>query len=219
MRYYWIVIIIIIPLIVVTGIYHYSIFNFLSSTNPFPERLLLIILIVVTGIVGISSLFTYFLERKNIPVLEFNNFTRTKDNDTVFYYIRVKNKSGEGMAEKCEGWILIEEGRSQTIWANLSISCNIPFGLPMDLRLFGIKYEEINISPISKKVNSRQLLIPTLLPEHLRNSNPVVYDSRPLDDYIEKEITIQIGAIKGHTPKPLTIKISEIIEKAKVEKT
>ncbi len=64
MRYYWIVIIIIIPLIVVTGIYHSTIFDFLSSTNPFPERILLIILIVVTGIVGISSLFAYFLETK-----------------------------------------------------------------------------------------------------------------------------------------------------------
>ena len=94
------------------------------------------------------------MNEKKIPILEFNIFTKTKDDEIVFYYIR-KNISGEGMAEKCEGWITIEGG-TYTIWANESVSCNIPFDVPMDLRLFGIKKEEINISPISKKVNSRE---------------------------------------------------------------
>ena len=76
-------------------------------------------------------------ERKFL-VLEFNIFTKTKDDEIVFYYIRVKNISGEGMAEKCEGWIT-HWRRYYTIWANESVSCNIPFDVPMDLRLFGIK--------------------------------------------------------------------------------
>ena len=68
-------------------------------------------------------------------------------------------------------------------------------------------------------MNSRQLLIPTLLPEYLRKLTPVVYDSKkPYDDYIEKDIIISLGAIRGHTPKPLTIKISEIVDKAIIEK-
>ena len=189
---------------IVTEFYHTIIFDFLSSTNPFAERILLIILIVVTGIVGISSLFAYFLERKKIPILEFNIFTKTKDTEDSIYFVRVKNNSGEGMAEKCEGWITIEGSHSQTIWANQTVSCNIPVGLPMDLRLFRVKNEEINISPISKKVNSKQLLIPTLIPEHLRNFNVFVdVPKEPYQDYIEKEIIIRLGVIRGHTPKPL----------------
>ena len=52
---------------------------------------------------------------------------------------------------------------------NLSVSCNIPVGLPMDLRLFENKNNKINVSPNSIKVTSKQLLIPLLIPEHLRN--------------------------------------------------
>ena len=88
----------------------------------------------------------------------------------------------------------------------------------MDLRLFGVKNNEVNISPISKKVTSKQLLIPTLIPEHLRNSH--VFNNvpkEPYEDYIAKEITIRLGAIRGHTPKPLTKKISDIINDAIIE--
>jgi hypothetical protein len=74
--------------------------------------------------------------------------------------------------------------------------------------------------PISKKVNSKQLLIPTLIPEHLRNSNDFIdVPKEPYQDYIEKDIIIRLGAIIGHSPKPLTIKISEIVDKEIIEKT
>ena len=86
MHYDWILGIVIIPTAIVTGIYHTTIFDFLSSTNPFAEWILLIILIIVTGIVGISSLFAYFLERKKIPILKFNIFTKTKDTEDSIYF-------------------------------------------------------------------------------------------------------------------------------------
>src|SRR5688500_18863890 len=146
MRYYWIIIVIPLILIVIIGIYQSLIFNFLASTDSFPDRLLLVILNIITAIGSSFVLLIHFLERKKIPILEFNKtFTKTKDDEVVFYYVRVKNISGEGMAEKCEGWITIEGSLSQTqtVWANESVSCNIPFGVPMDLRLFGIKKEEI----------------------------------------------------------------------------
>jgi hypothetical protein len=216
MRYYWMIIVIPLILIVIIGIYQSFFLNFLASTDPFPDRLLLVILNIITAIGSSFVLVIHFLEQKKIPILEFKLFTTTEYSEIIFYYIRIENKAKEGMAEKCEGWITIDGRTSQTIWANESVSCNIPFDVPMDLRLFGIKNEEINISPISKKVNSRQLLIPTLLPEYLRKSTPVVYDPKPYD-YKEKEITISLGAIRGRTPKPLTVEISEIIDKAIIE--
>ena len=110
MRYYWIVIVIPLILIVIIGIYQSIILNFLASTDSFPDRLLLVILNIITAIGSSFVLLIHFLERKKIPILEFNIFTKTKDDEIVFYYIRVKNISGEGMAEKCEGWITIEGG-------------------------------------------------------------------------------------------------------------
>ena len=99
MRYYWILIIVIILPLIIIGFYHSTIFNFLASTNPFPERVILIVLIIVTAIVGIPSLLVHFLERKKIPILEFNIFTKTNDTKNTVYFVRVKNTSGEGMAE------------------------------------------------------------------------------------------------------------------------
>lgn len=49
-------------------------------------------------------------------MLEFNIFTKTNDTENSIYFVRVKNISGEGMAEKCEGWITIEGNHSQTVW-------------------------------------------------------------------------------------------------------
>ncbi|MGI9011138.1 MAG: hypothetical protein ACR2F1_08120 [Nitrososphaeraceae archaeon] len=48
--------------------------------------------------------------------MEFNIFTKTNDTENSIYFVRVKNISGEGMAEKCEGWITIEGNHSQTVW-------------------------------------------------------------------------------------------------------
>ena len=45
--------------------------------------------------------------------------------------------------------LLLKEIIRKQFGANLSVSCNIPVDLPLDLRLFGGKNNEINVSPIA----------------------------------------------------------------------
>ena len=89
-----------------------------------------------------------------------------------------------------------------------------------DLRLFKIVYIEKPISSINKTLIPKSIWIPTLKPEYLRDKElPYTESEKPYEGYKDKEITIYIDTDNAKYLKPLTVKISEIIEKAMVEKT
>ena len=112
----------------------------LKSTDPYAERILLIILIVVTAIVGIIPLIVYFLGSKKIPILQYDIITKTDSPDHPIYFLRVECNEGNGMAETCQGWLTLGNSHTHTVWADGSDICDIPTGLHMDLRLFAIKF-------------------------------------------------------------------------------
>ncbi len=164
---------------------------------------------------GGKMLLNYF-QKKKIPILEFEIFTKTDNQLNPIYFVRVKNTNGEGKAENCIGVIDIGSSHYRTVWASESINSDILHDTYEDLRLFRIENIE-KPSSISKVLIPKSIWIPTLKIENSRKSGlPYIESEKPFEEYRDKEIIIHIDADRGKSIL-LVKKISEIIDKAIVE--
>jgi hypothetical protein len=154
-----------------------------------------------------------YLQKKKIPILKFDIFTKTRDKLNPIYFVRVENSKGEGKAINCVGIIDIGISHSRTVWASESITSDILHDSYEDLRLFRIE----NIgksSSINKVLIPKSIWVPTLKPENSRNYGlPYTESEKPFEEYRDKEIIIHIDADRGKSIS-LIKKISEIIDEA-----
>ena len=215
MLYIWIAIILICIIIIPPFI-----LKVLNLNDVVVQQITPIGQLVVGILTVVIPLLRSFYKNKKKPVLEFGKFTKTDSKLEPIYFIRIQHSDGEGKAKNCNGKITIGNSHSQTVWADQSITFEILQELHGDLRLFKIVHIEKPISSINKTLIPKSIRIPTLKPEYLRNKElPYTESEKPYEDYKDKEITIYIDTDNAKYLKPLTVKISEIIEKAIVEKT
>ena len=165
-----------------------------------------------------GKLLLNYLENKKIPVLKFDIFTKTNDELNPIYFVRVRNVKGEGKAENCIGKIDMGNSHYQTVWANQSEKIEILHDSHEDLRLFKMEYEKTT-TPIQEKSIPKTICIPILKSKNSKKKGEIFDESpKSFEDYKNIEIKIKIDADRGK-PTSLTKKISEIIDKAIVEKS
>ena len=147
MRYYWIAIIIILIILI-----PHFILKLLNLTDIFVQQMTQIGQFIVGILTLVVPMLRSYFKTKKIPVLEFDGFTKTKDELNPIYFVRICHSDGEGKAKNCIGKIKIGNSNSysQTVWADQSITFEILQDLHGDLRLFRIENIEKPISSINK---------------------------------------------------------------------
>jgi hypothetical protein len=96
------------------------ILTWINSIKIDPEylklaNLLLIILILVTGGVGLIALFTYLAERRRIPMLIFDGVWSDNPPNGIEYYIKVEREKGEGRAQGVQGFVGVKKISDQKV--------------------------------------------------------------------------------------------------------
>jgi hypothetical protein len=142
-------------------------------------------------------------------VLAFGGFTKTDDwintaeeGEYISYFVIVNKTKGEGYAKRCEGFLTVKGtaiSNAPTVWAHASAR-HYDIGGRMDLRLFTVHSRTGRILFPSAHLNEG--FIPT---------------AKPYNDFMNKELQIEIHADKGRPPHPLIRRIEDIIEQSLVE--
>ena len=148
-------------------------------------------------------------EEERIPVLVFAEFTKTEvwknlaeEGEYISYFVIVKKIKGEGFAKHCEGFLTVEGtaiSNAPTVWAHADAR-HYDIAGRMDLRLFTVHSK------------TKEILFPSA---HLNEGFEVAIKS--YNDFVNKELKIEIHADKGRLPQPLIIRIQDIINRAKQE--
>jgi len=148
-------------------------------------------------------------EEERIPVLAFAGFTKTDDwinlaeeGEYISYFVIVKKTKGEGFAKDCEGFLTVEGtaiSNAPTVWAHADAR-HYDIGGRMDLRLFTVRNK------------AKEILFPSA---HLNEG--FVPTAKPYNDFINKELKIEIHSDKGRPPQDLIVRIQDIITAAKEE--
>jgi hypothetical protein len=142
-------------------------------------------------------------EEEKTPTLLFDGFYKTPtismhtDTEKInyTYFIVVKKNSGEGYVKDCEGFITVDGttiNNAPTVWTHADAR-RYDIGGQMGLRLF-------TIDPNDKIIFASAFLEQGFKP-----------NGQPLNDFINKEIIIEIHAARGRVPNPKSIKIRDII--------
>jgi len=145
-------------------------------------------------------------EERKTPTLEFDGEFM---NNEPAYFLRVRKTKGEGMVEACEAFLTVggtKVSNYPTVWAHGNAR-RYDIGGHMDLRLF--KVEEVRFvgegTMLGKWITFPVANLDQGFAEHTTH----------YEEFINKELTIEIHAKNGHLPKPYTKKIAEIIRDAK----
>lgn len=153
-------------------------------------------------IVGIVGMFrAYFREKseeKKTPKLAFGEPYKRNDNS---YFIDVRLIGGQGHAHRCVGFLTVEFSdvdNSATVW-ELSALREYDIGTHMGLRIF--------------RADGDSILFPAA---YAHMVSGYVENSRSLDVYRNKKITIEISFVNGQKPEPYIDSISNILNNAQL---
>jgi hypothetical protein len=147
-------------------------------------------------------------EEKKTPTLEFDGLFV---NNEPAYFLRVRKTKGEGIVESCQAFLTVEGtevSNAPTVWSHGNVR-RYDIGGHMDLRLF--KVEEGRFVGEAVAVG-KWITFPSANLDQGFAEHPTHYE-----DFINKELTVEIHAKNGHLPKSFTKKTANIIKDAKQE--
>jgi hypothetical protein len=146
--------------------------------------------------VGILGLFREWFKDRKIPRLGYNGEYRHGNT----YFLKVKMVSGVGMAEGCIGSLDIngtEIENTPSVWEH-NLVRHYDIGPPMGLMLFQINNETNSI---------------TFPSAHALEKSGCIMNTRPYDDFMNREIIANVYSKTGCIPsKPYIKKIRDIVD-------
>jgi hypothetical protein len=164
---------------------------------------LLVVLIIVTAVVGIMGpLLAYLLQRSKIPKLVIDGSAKSQLFASMMYVMKIKRIGGEGIVNGVEGFIQVEnESKRRSIWG---------FNV-------GKKESRIDIAKMGSlllfEIHDNDIMF-----LEYYSSNWTLSKPKPLEEYLEKKIVVEVEALYGKVQnKPYSKKtIKEIIEQAEL---
>jgi hypothetical protein len=188
---------------------------------------------------GVGSFFIYRAEQRErrierrqeeekIPELGYDGLYHTQDEEEEIagriklkstYFLRVKMKNGEGMAEHCVAFLTVDGSNishSPCVWADKTRICDIARDLHMDLYLFTLVKERTSDSKVTRPVSLKFASASTDM-FYSNTGIPYAENERSYAKYSEKQIKVKLGAKKGRLPETFVKSVEEIISEAKTE--
>ena len=189
-----------------------------------PETIATILTAIFTGIIASAALARPIYNAVTKPTLEFADLIKRGN----CYYITVKKTKGRGPAKNCRGRLTIADYDADSRWGSSRLKeCDIY--KTEYLRLFAIKTSVTSFLESLEREPARQKTTVTIsFLEGLSKGEPattkkgkkgeyVLLQERkfPLLQYRNKTLKIAPESENANVPKPLEIKISEVISQAK----
>lgn len=208
MQSYRLIPLVVLPIITVLAVLIYTYVGLVNEMfgSTVAGNILLMILIGVDAIGGV--LVPFIIRARENPTIKFEGLFV---NNEPAYFLRVRKTKGEHMVESCEAFLTVEgtEVRNApTVWSHGSVR-RYDIGGHMDLRLFSVKEGRFVGEAVAV---GKWIIFPSANVDQGFAEHPTHYE-----DFINKELTVEIHAKNGHLPKPFTKKIADIIKDAKRE--
>jgi hypothetical protein len=173
-----------------------------------PANFLLIILILVTGVVGLIALFTYIAEQRKIPILYFDRvWKQDSPQSRRVYFLRIKRQKGNGRAQGVEGFLSIKNKFDMipTLWWT---SKQPVTDIPKSEYLVLFRLED----------NEKKITFPSVMsiPESQSYSLFANNGQFAYNEYSNEKLVVGIEATRGRIHKKcFNKKIKDIVKEAK----
>jgi hypothetical protein len=141
---------------------------------------------------------TPVLKNEKIPIKKLQHFSTGVQTN---YFLRILKTSGQGIAKECHGFIDMKDYRHKiTIWDDFERSQYTKISIFEDLLLFGILQNEMIFCSNS-----------TFTEDGRRGGT---YTNKPYNDYVNEQMSVNIGAANAKVPGPFIMEVKEIVDNA-----